>query len=106
MEEIDRWLINKEDLPEGVVEFYELMCGCGSPILCWDALFTLLQDETFYHIDDDKPFELFFHYVVDHLKFTDHGTSIGGAWITPKGKEVLAWLQAHIGQISDMVVCY
>ena len=105
---MSEWLVNKEDLPEGVVQFDELMCGCGCPSMCWDALLAYLEkcasDDFYCHTDD--PFEIFFMYVVDNLKFTEHGTSIHGAWATDRGKEVLTWLQQNIEQAGDLIICY
>ncbi len=101
----DQWLVNKEDLPEGIVEFHEMICGCRQPQICWDILLVYLLVTGSYY-STEEPFELFFIYVIDHLKFTEHGTSIYGAWITNKGKEVLAWLQQNIDKAGDLVVCY
>ena len=105
---MSEWFVNKEDLPKGIVEFDELMCGCGQPQICWNILFTYLEhcaSEPFYH-NTENPFELFFMYVVDHLKLTEHGTSIYGAWVTDKGKEVLIWLRQNIDKINDLIICY
>ena len=102
---MSEWFVDKEDLPEGVVEFSEMMCGCGQPQICWDSLYGYLQRTEFY-CSTENPFELFFMYVMDHVKFTEHGTSIYGAWPTDKGKEVLTWLKRNIDKAGDLVICY
>jgi len=102
---MSEWLVNKDDLPQGIVEFDELLCGCGQPQICWDALYSYLQRTKFY-CNTENPFELFFMYVVDHLKLTEHGTSIYGAWLTQKGKEVLTWLDTNINKAGDLIICY
>lgn len=102
---MSEWFVNKEDLPKGIVEFSELLCGCGQPQKCWDALYEYLKNTNFYQ-NTENPFELFFMYVIDYLKFTEHGTSIYGAWMADKGKEVLVWLEQNIDKAGDLVVCY
>lgn len=108
MSDWDEWLVNKEDLPEGIVEFNELLCGCGCPASCWELLHQYLKkcaSDNFYY-REGSPFELFFMYVVDHLGFTEHGTSINGAWITSKGKKTLAWLEQNIDDVYRLVIGY
>ena len=102
---MNEWLVNKEDLPEGIVKFSELMCGCGQPFLCWQALYDYLKSTEFYH-STENPFELFFMYIINYIKLTEHGTSIYGAWLTKKGKEVLSWLEQNIDKVDNLVICY
>lgn len=105
----NQWLVNVEDLPKGVVEFSELLCGCGQPYLCWNMLLEYLsrKDSENFYLKLNSARSLFFAYIVENkLGFTEHGTSIYGAWITDKGKEVLQWLVENINKIDDMVICY
>lgn len=105
---MNSWLVTKEELPEGVVQFSELMCGCGQPILCWEELHKFLKKHTSKepYENTEEPLRLFFYYVINHLGFTEHGTSIYGAWATEKGKEVLAWLEKNIDKVEDLVITY
>lgn len=104
---MEQWLVNKEDLPEGIVEFSELLCGCGDPQICWTLLYLYLSLKTIKQYQDEQDAaRLFFVYVINHLKLTEHGTSIYGAWLTEKGKGVLEWLTKNVNRAGDLVVCY
>jgi hypothetical protein len=104
---INEWYVNKEDLPGGVVDFSELLCGCGEPGICWDALYDYLKfADAGQYQRADNAFELFFMYVISHIRLTEHGTSIYGAWLTKKGKEVLNWLHDNIDRVDNLVICY
>jgi hypothetical protein len=110
---INEWYVNETDLPKGVVQFSELLCRCGEPIICWEKLQTYLTkcasnvEEEFYH-RTENPLELFFMYVLYNppLGLTEHGSSIYGSWITNKGREVLTWLNGNIDNIDNMVITY
>lgn len=71
------------------IEFLGL-CGCGDPDAVMDYLGELLE-----RIEQGNPPEgegldwIFFLYWADDKEFADHGTSIRGAWLTEKGKEIL-----------------
>lgn len=105
---MEEWLVNAEDLPKGILEFHKLLCGCGSPGMCWDSLIWYLEictsKENYFNTENS--FELFFMYVISHLGLTEHGTSIYGSWITEKGKECLNWLHRNTYKLDNMVVCY
>ena len=105
---MEQWLVNKEDLPEGIVEFSELLCGCGDPQICWEYLHKYLQIKAAkeFYIKTDNPCQLFFMYAIEHLKFTEHGSIINGAWITGNGRKVLMWLKENVNKSGDLVVCY
>jgi hypothetical protein len=102
---MEQWLVNKEDLPEGIVKFQELLCGCGEPTKCWEALYDYLKSTELYH-NTTNPFELFFMYIIYNLGFTEHGTSIYGSWCTQEGEEVLKWLEKNIDKVDNLVICY
>lgn len=104
---MNAWYVNKEDLPEGIVDFSELLCGCGEPNLCWGALYNYLKfADVGQYQSADNAFELFFMYIIYHIKLTEHGTSIYGAWPTKKGKEVLYWLNDNIDKVDNLIVGY
>lgn len=105
---MDEWIVRKADLPEGVVEFEELLCGCGRPYHCWEALHSYLKIKTSkeFYTNTDDPYYLFFMYVLSSLKLTEHGTSIYGAWITDKGRKVLKWLDENVEKAGDLVIDY
>lgn len=50
----------------------------------WEAEFVEEHKELLYE---------FFRYILDNRGFTEHGTSIGGAWITDKGKRLVKLLE-------------
>jgi hypothetical protein len=77
-------------------------CGCGMPEAAAKALLRLLQLHPLYEhqaeihemLPDDGVRHLLF-YQLDALDLTEHGGSVGGAWLTDKGKEVRAALEAE-----------
>lgn len=71
-------------------------CGCGRP----DKAMKLVRD-ILHLIDNKQPEEVtkllhsegiyfFVLYQLDHMGFIKHGFSIGGSYLTEKGKELLA----------------
>lgn len=50
------------------------------------------------HIDDNDSLQSgllqFMMYILDHKGFTEHGGSIGGCWLTDKGRRLLTVLDA------------
>lgn len=74
----------------------EWFCGCGMPEEASRALLRLLrlhplyenQDELQEWIPDDGVRYLLL-YQLDRLELTEHGGSVGGAWLTDKGKAAL-----------------
>jgi len=102
------WYVEKESLPEGILEFSESLCGCGSPVDCWRVLHEYLKkcnSDDFYQNTDD-PFKLFFMYIISDFGLTEHGTSIYGSWPTKKGREALEWLNHNIQKVDDMIITY
>lgn len=74
-------------------------CGCGSPELAASKLQAMLSLCPFYEnraaleqmIPDAGVLELLL-YTLDHFDLIEHGGSIGGSWLSDKGKQVLAAL--------------
>ena len=72
-------------------------CGCGNPERTYKAIHEMLLyfDE---RIDkpwtdlSDNPYIQFMAYVLDNEGFMEHGTNINYAWLTDKGKQLVAYL--------------
>ena len=110
----------EESLIEPLMDYYmfeELgLCGCGVPEGTYEAIRLYLQirknwyeDKIEYvevnrryltdlHIDDADELQSgilqFMMYVLDDIGFTDHGSSIGGCWLTDDGERLLTVLNA------------
>lgn len=89
-------------LPELRVFLQDWFCGCGSPEDAVTALERLLALHPLY--DNRAAFEALIPndgmqylmlYTLDHFDLTEHGGSVGGGWLTEKGKAVLAAIRAH-----------
>lgn len=98
------------DLAHQCCEFfyYEILnwCGCGSPedaqLCIRDYLYSLSDLQTkqehlkqlfgVEYVYDNKPL-LCLAYMLDALGFTEHGGSVGGAWLTDVGRMFLLCLQ-------------
>lgn len=82
------------------VFFQEWFCGCGNPEVAAETLRVVLTLHPLYdhqkEIDALIPNDgvrLLLLYTIDHFDLTEHGTGIGGGWLTDKGKSVLAALE-------------
>ena len=81
------------------------LCGCGYPDSVLDMIQEFLEkkSEERHSIYDEEAEEFakkwalqmtyYLAYTLDHHGFTEHGTSISGAWITDKGKAFLEMLR-------------
>lgn len=76
--------------------FDQHFCGCGSPEAAAAAVLRLLRLHPLYeHRADfeawiaDEGIEYFLLYWLDRNELTEHGTSVGGAWLTDRGKALL-----------------
>lgn len=89
--------MTREELRINVLDYW---CGCGNPELACAALLRLLKLHPLYDnraefeewIADDGVGYLLF-YQLDHMELTEHGGSVGGAWLTPKGGAALKALE-------------
>lgn len=70
-------------------------CGCGSPEAACKSLLRLLSLHPMYdHWRDaeawvgDEGLLYLLLYQLDRLELTEHGGSVSGAWLTPKGEAV------------------
>lgn len=85
------------DTKSDYLESSELhFCGCGRPKealrLVRDILH-LLDNRKRSEVDKLLPTEGIYYFVLyqlNHMGFTEHGTSIGSSWLTARGKELLA----------------
>lgn len=70
-------------------------CGCGNPEDAAAALLRLLRLHPLYEhrpkfeawLPDDG-LQYLLLYMLDRFELTEHGGSVGGAWLTPKGEAV------------------
>ena len=75
-------------------------CGCGLPETAWARLCDILALHPLYdHLGEidalipDDGVRYLLLYALDHFDLTEHGGSVGGAWLTVKGAAVLEALQ-------------
>jgi hypothetical protein len=80
----------------------EWFCGCDSPKAACRALRDLLSLHPLYeHRDEFEQFvpdvglQALLLYTLDHFDLTEHGGTVGGGWLTDKGKALLAALNEH-----------
>lgn len=96
------------------------VCGCGVPGTVYDLYRRQLRVTARTDDRDDWPTfgdrvdaadgnETLFYvvaYVLDHIEATEHGGGIGGAWLTDKGRRLLAILDRYAEVGYDAVPCY
>ncbi len=84
-------------------------CGCGTGVAPYRAVEILenfkkeYTDKTRFDVYDNLADEVIAHWL-DKVGLLDHGGSIGGSWITDKGKEVLAEIEGMECQESGGVI--
>lgn len=76
-------------------------CGCGSPDMACDALRNLLEMHSIPYeqrkreiaeLIPNEGIQYLIFYALDHFDLTEHGGTVDGAWLSDKGKAVLAAL--------------
>jgi hypothetical protein len=98
---------------EKLLEIKKMICGCGNPDLVWDTIRDYLKEREDWANDriEWKPLETgkdyLLAYLMDHFGLTEHGGSVGGAWLTIEGERTLRYLEELFellgeGQISDV----
>lgn len=122
----------EESLVDTLMNYYmyeELwLCGCGCPEYTYEVIrrYLHIRDSRFenhlnyedvckmykinLHIDNDDSIQYgllqFMMYALDQCGFTEHGSSIGGCWITDKGGRLLtvldAWYEREGEQVLEM----
>ena len=90
-----------DDAPDGVKRLASVFCVCGDPDAAWQAVRAELRRcGTPY--DQRQPYPAdngywwVLAYLLDHLRLTEHGSSVGGAWLDGDGQAALDWLDQHI----------
>jgi len=78
-----------------------LYCGCGNPESAIELVHDLLTAAPFYENRDrvkellpTTGIEMVVFYALESAELIEHGSSIGGSWLTERGKEALAGLRA------------
>lgn len=65
-------------------------CGCGDPMRELEKIKEALScAKNHLYLPDELQI---YGYLLDRGEFTEHGTSIYGAWLTPKGEALLTLL--------------
>lgn len=121
----------EEYLVKPLMDYYmyeELdLCGCGCPEDTYEVIRRYLhirndwyenklqyddviaKYKTDLHINDDDLIQAgllqFMMYVLDEKGFTEHGSGIGGCWLTDKGKRLLtvldAWYDSENNEVEE-----
>ena len=111
----------EESLINPLVDYYMFdvlhLCGCGNPEdtyeairrylhvrklrhenkdITWDGIKEQYKAQLCIDVDNDTEHGVlqFMMYVLDYYDFTEHGSSVGGCWLTEKGKMLLTVLDA------------
>jgi len=75
-------------------------CGCGSyddfgkDMIKLLKFFSTPHENREWSIYDDRYYELLSHWM-DNKKLIEHGSGIGGAWLTEKGNNILDVIKFH-----------
>lgn len=90
------------------VLFADEFCGCGNPERAWDTIHTLLGLHPLYenrelieNLYPDLGVRMLLLGRLDHLRLTEHGGTIEGAWLTDLGKATLAGLNRELADNFD-----
>lgn len=91
--------MSRQDLRINVLDYF---CGCGSPEVACRTIMRLLELHPLHEpghkaelrcLVSDTGVEYLLLYQLDHMELTEHGGSIHGAWLSPKGEAVLQGLR-------------
>lgn len=73
-------------------------CGCGDPEAVDKVMLAYLRSRAAEDWPDPEGVSddavLLLAYIADALRWTEHGSSVGGAWLTDDGRKALANLEA------------
>jgi hypothetical protein len=83
-------------VPKGVAELRQVIRD-GNYDLMWTAIYDELKrrDDTNFYRDPETGLEHILLCLLDHFHLVDYGVSIRGAWVSPKGKEVIEFLEQY-----------
>ena len=93
-------------------------CGCGNPEVVLQFVHQALRlikqrkesgwnddsntaIETHFRSEKDELFYWMAWYFLDRSKLIEHGTGVGGSWLTEKGEDFLQYLDTH--SISEIL---
>lgn len=96
------------DVKESLVSHELGWCGCGNPEdvdRMMLAYLTARAEEDWPKpraegVSDDA--EMLLAYIADELEWTEHGGSVGGAWLTDDGKEAMRNLTAAARETANL----
>lgn len=85
-------LLGLRKLPTPMKHLAVMFCSCGTEENTWGKILAELEllERGERRSDDDLASA-----IVDYLRLSEHGGSIGGAWLTDAGKEALAFLREY-----------
>lgn len=97
------------DLITGCLNYLMGWCQCGNPEDVTAAIMQYLEiiasDERFDFENNDESRRIlwyFLAYIADYLDWTDHGGSVGRAWLTDTGREALRRYSAKNSAPGEM----
>ena len=91
-----------DDAPSGIKRLASVFCGCGDPDAAWQVVGAELRrcatphDQRKGHPGDNNDCWWVLAYLLDHLRLTEHGSSVSGAWLDGDGQAALDWLDQNI----------
>ena len=83
------------------------LCGCGShdelakkTWVIFKAIVT--EQENKYELIYENELNEFIAHMLNHKELLEHGTSVGGSWVTEKGQKVYDWITNQQSKMSDI----
>lgn len=94
-------------VPEGIKKLSAMFCGCGRPEEAYKITLRLLEYFELDHMQRPcfRDEDYFPAYIIDHAGLIEHGTSIGGSWLTGDGQDALAFLWEYGVEFTDRDDC-
>lgn len=85
----------ERQVPASIEKLCGVFCGCGNPGAVWQVILDELArcEGGTGKKWPETGHEYLAAYVVDYAGMTEHGGSVGGAWLTPEGEEALKFLR-------------
>lgn len=88
-----------EIIPDGIAKIDDVFCGCGDPEAAWEEIKKELTRLNQEHMErkeiESSGLWYIMAYLIGHMELSEHGGGIGGAWLTPLGKETLDFLEKY-----------
>lgn len=115
--------VDFEELLNNIWVYKFRHCGCGDMWICYKTIFNVLKyyisikevkfDNDWFeqinklsekHLGVDSVYEnpllLYLIYDLDRIGILDHGSSIGGSWITDLGKSIYTILEFYLKRLE------